>query len=359
MRKKKQQVIKKIVESKGGLHASVYLKIGTGFHQANKELQSAIKKIETEVRESAGADLAYRFVSPLKDFLNGPNGLRNLTTSVAIFRSEDMFEVIKLPHLEDNDLSIADSFFVKPILRFNQSQVHYLLVAFSKERAMMYFGDSIESYLIDDVHFDAGFPEKNKELFLNEISFWINEWSHNLVIDRNNDFKIVILSDSPFAGGLRPKLKSRGEELLFIHKKFIPSKISSILEELRYELTMNAYVGHKKKVKEFFKLKSDEVLLDDFFEIASAIEENKVKRLMISDEDKIFGKFNRSNGKLSIHKYDLNCEDDDLLDDFAQEVIKSGGEVIVVKNFEANMNRPILAVIKKPPFKEMNMEASL
>lgn len=311
MRMKKQQVIKKIVESKGGLHASIYLKMGAGVHQANKELRSAIKKIELELTENSGADLAYRFVKPLKDFLDGPNGLKNLTNSVAIFRSEDMFEVIKLPHLEDNDLSIADSFFVKPILRFNQSQVHYLLVAFSKERAMMYFGDSIESYLIDDVHFDAGFPEKNKDIFLNEISFWINEWSHNLALDKNNEFKIIILSDSPFAGSLRPKLKNRGGELLFIHKKFIPSKISSILEEMRYELTMSAYMGYKKKVKDFFKLKSDEVLLDD------------------------------------------------LLDDFAQEVIKSGGEVIVVKNFEANMNRPLLAVIKKPPFKEMNLEANL
>ena len=59
----------------------------------------------------------------------------------------------------------------------------------------------------------------------------------------------------------------------------------------------------------------------------------------------IFGKINKDTGGLAIHPFHLDHEDDDILDDLAQAVIKYGGEVVVAPTDQIPSGRPILALL--------------
>lgn len=84
----------------------------------------------------------------------------------------------------------------------------------------------------------------------------------------------------------------------------------------------------------------------NIFQIAKAAVQGRIKKLIIADGINIFGKVDKKTGGLAIHPVDLDHEDDDILDDLAQTVLASGGEVVIAPREEIPKGRPILAIIE-------------
>jgi hypothetical protein len=82
-------------------------------------------------------------------------------------------------------------------------------------------------------------------------------------------------------------------------------------------------------------------------EIARAVVQGRVRKLMIAENREVFGRLNPKTGKLALHPFDMDHEDDDLLDDLAQRVLISGGEVYVAKKEEIPGGKPILAILEE------------
>lgn len=70
-----------------------------------------------------------------------------------------------------------------------------------------------------------------------------------------------------------------------------------------------------------------------------------MRKLIVTDELSIFGKIDSKSGGISIHPFDLDHEDDCILDDLAQMVLSQGGEVVVASRDEIPKGRPILAIL--------------
>ena len=68
--------------------------------------------------------------------------------------------------------------------------------------------------------------------------------------------------------------------------------------------------------------------------------------MIIAEGINVFGKIDKITGGLAIHPFDLDHEDDDLLDDIAQEVLSHGGKVVVARHEEMPKGRPILAILE-------------
>ncbi len=65
----------------------------------------------------------------------------------------------------------------------------------------------------------------------------------------------------------------------------------------------------------------------------------------MTDEMSIFGTIDKKTGGLALHSFDLDHEDDCILDDLAQMVLSQGGEVVIAKRDEIPKGRPILAIL--------------
>lgn len=97
---------------------------------------------------------------------------------------------------------------------------------------------------------------------------------------------------------------------------------------------------------EFYQAEDLNLANKNIFQIAKAAIKGKVRKLIIADGIKIFGKIDKKSGELFIHPAHLNHEDDDILDDLAQEVLIQGGEVVVASREEIPKGRPILAILE-------------
>ena len=95
----------------------------------------------------------------------------------------------------------------------------------------------------------------------------------------------------------------------------------------------------------------------NIFQIAKAVVQGKVRKLIVTDELCIFGRIDQGSGGLAIHPFDLDHEDDCILDDLAQMVLSQGGEVVVAKRSEIPKGRPILAILDDENFISMEGRA--
>ena len=346
MKENKKKIIEDLILSKGGLHLSLYFQKGMTHYQVKKQLHLTIQKTISELKGKVPDEKVQKFLSPLWAVYSDENLLKRMKCSFAIFRNENTFEMIKVPIKFDSFWSLASTFYVKPLLKWIQSESEFLFVGVNQGQAKIYFGDMSEAYLIDDVSFD--YSANGDKSFMREFTFWLNEWILNL--SQNGQFNIVLFSDLDWIDEIKPRIRKGNKKLMKLKMDFNPKFISTYVDEVRKNLITNSHLHMLSKLGDFYDLDFNQFISKDLFEIAEAISLRKVKKLIVSEDYKIFGSFDLSEGRLNIHSKDLNHEDDDLLDDLAQEVLKYGGEVIIVNKNDFNIDQPALAVIEDKGF---------
>ena len=83
----------------------------------------------------------------------------------------------------------------------------------------------------------------------------------------------------------------------------------------------------------------------NIFQIAKAAVQGQIRKLIVAEGINIFGKIDKQTGGLAIHPFDMNHEDDDILDDLAQTVLAYGGDVVVAPREEIPKGRTVLAIL--------------
>lgn len=115
----------------------------------------------------------------------------------------------------------------------------------------------------------------------------------------------------------------------------------------RVENYLNQERSHQRQLSaadiEHQKIKNK--LIDDLTKISRAALHGEVKTLFLRDKSEIWGQLDRRSGQISVHPRQLNGKDDDVLDDIACEVIRQGGEVIVLSPRDMPSAGPAAAVL--------------
>lgn len=93
------------------------------------------------------------------------------------------------------------------------------------------------------------------------------------------------------------------------------------------------------------ELAREKKVVDDLFKISKAAIGGKVKTLFLRDNIEIWGHFRRKSGEITFHEKQLDSKDDDILDDIACEVIRHGGEVVVLTGKEMPSPSPAAAIL--------------
>ena len=64
--------------------------------------------------------------------------------------------------------------------------------------------------------------------------------------------------------------------------------------------------------------------------VAEAAVSGRVRRLLVADGRRLFGRVDRTTGEVTLHAGQTGPQDDDVLDDLAEIVLERGGEVLVL-----------------------------
>jgi hypothetical protein len=127
---------------------------------------------------------------------------------------------------------------------------------------------------------------------------------------------------------------------------FREEKASEIAQVVRSILRQEARTRLEQALLTFKIADEMNLVQRSIRKIAKAAVQGRVRKLVIASNREYFGKLDPKTGDIRLHPFDLDHEDDDILDDLAQSVLKSGGEVYVVKKDEIPSGRPILAILE-------------
>lgn len=86
-------------------------------------------------------------------------------------------------------------------------------------------------------------------------------------------------------------------------------------------------------------------MIDDLVNIARAAFNGRIKTLFLRDNIDVWGQLHRDSAQITFHEKQLDSKDDDILDDIACEVIRKGGEVVVLNEKDMPSTSPAAAIL--------------
>lgn len=345
-----------ILNSSGGIHLSIYIEGKMGIVESKKMLQKYLVEAEVYLSPVLSESEKQTFLDPIYNLLLSDTFLNSSEESYAIFRKQNELRCLKLPIAVVSGCHVATTFHVKPILSWKQVERKFYLVHSDHEKITLYFANKttcqkISAFEFEKIDENKTFQER-KSIVTNKNATFSNQMR---VLGRQIDFAISKHSTGNtsklFFSGISQINKEIFSNLKYpkkVHTTFLSGSsrksISKNCEFIRNYLSKEALKSHESSVEDFRFAFLQNRVMKNIFQIAKCAVVGKIQRLLISEDQNLFGKINEKNGDVKLYPRDKDHEDDDILDDIAQIVLKNGGEVIVTPSQKIPNYFPILAI---------------
>ncbi len=337
----KIKTVKPLIESSSGIHLTAYIKNRGDVSDLKNQIQDAIELGEQHLSPVMTVDEINQFLAPLRLFQKDAKRLKIFKENIALFRTEKSFRALSLPVEVETTCIVANTFHVKPILKWIQIDRDFLLLGLEPGSASLYQGDLKNLKFIDTVTYPESL--KSRENATQEIMEWVNGWIMNLT----NEIKprLFVAGKAELTRPLLAMLQYENTSKKAILPFFSQLEAPKISSEVRSAMRAETKKIFERTLVEFHYAIDTDQAKGNIFAIARAAVQGKIRKLLIAEGIQIFGNLNRKSGELKINGRDLDHEDDDILDDIAQSVLAHGGEVTVARRDEIPKGRPILAIM--------------
>lgn len=355
----KMSILKPLIESKDEQHLTAYLTNDQNIFHLRRQLRETLEAAYEYLAPVMNQDAMVSFVEPIHNAIEDTKLLKTLKGNVGLFRNENSFRILGLPVPVEKTCVIATSFHVKPLLRWIQVDREFLFLGISEGSASLYYGNQNSFNLLDTIIFptklqnstDPDTYDDLKKRRLNGLKYsqtieWLNEWLFSLTKDLKPP--LFVAGQKKLTSVFLKSCCYQNTRNQPIWPYFNQERASEICSEIRSSLMKDAKKDLEQCLMEFYQAEDLNLANKNIFQIAKAAIKGKVRKLIIADGIKIFGKIDKKSGELFVHPAHLNHEDDDILDDLAQEVLIQGGEVVVASREEIPKGRPILAILERP-----------
>lgn len=328
----KRKSLQTILESEGGLHVSIYLPKTDDLALLKAHLHQCLGEARLWIYEVLCPEEADRFLEPLTSLLLDGRILKNMSGNVGLFRNAKGFRMVALPVQVEPSCVVATSFHVKPLLRWMQSDPTFLLIGIEDQVAHLYTGTQNHLQKTDSFNLSAGSPA------------WAAHFLHALMAGHQP--RIFMAGDPAMTAQLVSELHRLGHSVSWVSDSFDEQNLTKIAAQVRRLSRIDVYRAMNEALVEYNFAEEMNLTRKNIFEIAKLVCLGAVKKLIVAEEIQVFGKIDKSTGRIQIHPFDLDHEDDDILDDLAQEVLAQGGEVLILPKEKLPKQRPALAILK-------------
>lgn len=352
----RQMTLKPLFESKDGIHLTAYLVNRGDLIDLKSQIRVAIQEASEWLSSVMSEEERTKFLEPLGALLHDARIFKNIKGNIGLFKNETTFRVLNIPVGVEQSCQVATSFHIKPLLRWLQSDQEFLLLGLENEAAYLYLGSQTSLKLIDSIIFPEAFRKadiegnysslkaaRQKNAKKTETFTWLNDWILDLTKKTNP--KLFIAGDPALVRLLRQSLTYKNTFATSVFDTFNHHRVSECSHIIRKLFKSESNRTLEKSLIEFRFADESNRTKKNIFQIARAVVQGKVRKLIVTDELNIFGKIDRKTGGVAIHPVDLDHEDDCILDDLAQMVLSQGGEVVIAKKNEIPKGRPILAIL--------------
>lgn len=353
----KKTILRPILESSEGIHLTIYLVNRGDSSDLKKQLTESLAEAYEWLHNAQTMEERNKFLQPIYSLIKDPRIFEKMKGNIGIFRTKDSFRILNLPIQVERQCHVATSFHVKPLLRWMQIDRDFLLLGLTRDAAHVYLGSQasyqkIETILYADLYrpsqhsSEASHISKfiSQNLQQDEIFYAINEWLDH--VTQKSKPKLFIAGDRNLVQSYLKSLNYKNAIKTPIALSFDESSIGDIYSQILTIMKNEAKLTLEQALFEYRLAEDLNAGKKNIFQIAKAAVQGRIKKLIIADGINVFGKIDKKTGGLAIHPFDLDHEDDDLLDDLAQTVLASGGEVVIAPQEEIPKGRPILAILE-------------
>ncbi len=289
-----------------------------------------------------------------------PEFWRERTLGMAVFHAPGFTRYYRLTRPMPELAIVADSFHVKPMIRFLQSNKRFYLLVIGQKAVSLYVGSPSGLKTVDL----TGLPVSLRE------ALGVNE-KRELVKGTQS----AAPGRSPvFHGGGTPEFNKKEELLAFF--RTIDQALWQTLRDERAPLFL-AGPGHyfplyrdicrysnlasagvegsfdgthpddlhgkawpvisahltkldEESINEYHRMSDRKLTSEILTEVTRAAVHGRVRKLFLADDKRLFGKIDAVTGDVMLHGDQAGPEDDDVLDDLAEAVLKRAGDVLLI-----------------------------
>lgn len=346
--------LKPLIQSKDGVHLTAYLLNQGDLVDLKVQLRTTLDESYECLAEVMSNDELKKFLSPIESLLDDARIFHQMKGNIGIFRNKDLFRVLHVPVDIEPSCQIATSFHVKPLLRWMQGDQDFLFLGLDKKSAHLFWGNQNSIKSLDSFLFSEALRKKGSHSALfKSLNQWLMDWT------KKNKPKLYLAGEPSLVGNLKKHLSYTNLYKKLVADSFNDQNSSSAFQTIRMIISDECTKNLDEKLMEFRFADEEGRVTKNIFQISEAVVQGRVKKLIVTDDINVFGKINKKSGALSIHPFDLDHEDDCILDDLAQMVLSQGGDVVIAKQSEIPKGRPILAILdddEKSLEKPINIE---
>lgn len=332
----KKMALKPIFESQEGIHLTAYLVNRGDIDDLKMQLRESLNEAYEYLVNVMPTEERTRLLDPLYGLLKDGRIFKGMKGNIGLFRTQESFRVLNVPVPLVRQCHVANTFHVKPLLRWMQIDRDFLLLGLESDSAHLYFGNQ-HSYQRVETFF-LGAPTGQEELFIH-----LNDRLQALT--KRTNLKLFLAGERKLVQSVLSFARFKNVVRRPVADNFDETDVREVIRKVRGLMETTSKKSLEKALLEFRVAEEMNVAEKNIFHIAKAAVQGRVKKLIVADGVQVYGRIDRNTGSLSIHPFDLDHEDDDILDDIAQTVLAAGGEVVVAPREEIPKSRPALAIL--------------
>ena len=260
--------------------------------------------------------------------------LERLEGSIAIFRAKSDFRCLTVPMALDKECIVSNHYNVKPLLRWLQEEHNFICVDFAPERVDILEGDA-ESFA------SLGCFGLRPQDF-SEIDSCIENKA-----SEGDTATVYVCGERSSAQAYLNNTRLRRIDPSVIEKSAYSGDYTRLWEMLNDRTRHKALRKVKKSLMDFNLALIKGNGREDLREIIEAAKNRKIKKLIVSEDQRIWGRIDAYNEPLNRVNKQINYEDDDLLDSLSESVIVDGGEVVLASSKQLPRGKSCLAILKE------------
>ncbi len=354
MNRDKKRLLPDVFKGHKGVHLTAYLPEVNGKESMFNQLDSMIDKAERLLLNDYDQEFTDSFLRPVRRLRNDHGLIEKKGNGCwALFRTQNSFRLKKMPVKLPSLTVVSDSFHIKPVLKWAQSDKDCYLLSITNSEARLYEANLKKIELIGVLPLGPSFFKETGDDKLQDMQFkyasidWLDDWMSELISDDSKPLVLAGRSETVSCFWFKSRYPVVVKE--YLRGPFSTSDeryLHSALVKLLHEIS-----GRKiaKSLKQFNRARIAGDVSFSLSEIAEEAVKGTVKRLYIAEDHYIWGVLCRNTGGLSIHSSQQNALDDDLLDDLAEIVLDQGFEVILLPSHRMPDFSSIAAIVKRQP----------
>lgn len=295
---------------------------------------------------------------------------------LALFRTRDLLVHYRMPVRLDPLVVVADSFHVRPLLKFLQSNQRYFLLNLSQGRVSLFKGSAMGLGPVDlssmprsltevlgvehrerTIVVGSGGPRGHSPVYHGqgkddsvrdeEIARFFRVIDKALwEVLRDETAPLVVAATERhhplFAQVCRyPHLLHEG-----LRGNFANTKLEDLHAKAWPIVQRHLVERHKDVLERYGNQISRERATDDVSAIARHAVSGRVRELIVEDKSHLWGRMDKSTGAIELHAKQMDPHDDDVIDDIAEAVILRGGDVYAFEKGKLPTKSPVAAVLR-------------